>query len=72
MAAPIYTQAEIEAKVRAINLKIESGVRQVSVDGTVTVVDLNALRQERAFLMQQMQTTRTKRPTSARINLGNF
>lgn len=68
----MYSQAEIETKIRAIDAKIDSGVKTVTVDGTTTTVDLVELRRRRTELERQLHAYRSRKPSSARIDLGGF
>lgn len=68
----MYTQAEIETKIRAIDAKLEAGVEWVMVDQTSTRMNLEQLRKERIELQHQLQALRSRRPTMARVNLGGF
>ena len=68
----MLTQDEIKQRIAAIDEKLASGVRSVTVDGTSTTIDLAELRKERSDLEQQLPATKLRRPQSARIYLGGF
>jgi hypothetical protein len=65
----MYTQDELETKIRALDTEISQGIKSVTTDGTSTQVDLEAKRKERDRYMQMLQSHRARRPATARINL---
>lgn len=66
----LYTQTELETQIKALDATIRSGVRTVTVDGTSTTIDLDAMKDERARLSRQLIELRRRRPPAARIVLG--
>jgi len=66
----MYTQQDIESKIKAIDLKIESGVTSTSVDGTTVSISIAELRQERDRLNTMLDQYRKRRPTTATIYLA--
>jgi hypothetical protein len=65
----MYTQQELESRIRELDLEIAQAISSVSTDGTSTSVDLNAKREERDRLQKMQQSRRRKRPTTAGIYL---
>ncbi|MCP4784080.1 MAG: hypothetical protein GY878_11050 [Fuerstiella sp.] len=65
----MYTQDELETKVRALDTEISQGIKSVTTDGTSTTVDLDAKRKERDRYLQMLQSHKSRRPATARINL---
>ena len=65
----MYTQDELETKVRALDTEISQGIKSVTTDGTSTTVDLDAKRKERDRYLHMLQSQRSRRPATARINL---
>ncbi|MDA7492685.1 hypothetical protein N8510_01170 [bacterium] len=65
----MYTQHELETKVRALDTEISQGIKSVTTDGTSTTVDLDAKRKERDRYLQMLQSQKSRRPATARINL---
>jgi len=66
------SQAQLEAELTATEAKISSGVTEVMVNGTKTVIDLAALERHAKFLRSQINSTKAKRPIAASIELGGF
>jgi len=63
------TTAEIARRIAEIDEKLDSGVTMHSVDGTTTQYDVDALRQQRADLVDQLAGARTKqRCTAVRLD----
>lgn len=65
----MYTQAELETKIRTLDSEISAGIESVTTDGTSTKVNLNAKKAERDRYLQMLQIQRSKRPATARINI---
>lgn len=65
----MYTQEELETKIRALDTEIAQGIKSVTTDGTSTTVDLDAKRSERDRYLQMLQSHRSRRPATARINI---
>lgn len=66
------TQAQIQAEIDAIDAKLNEGVTQVDVDGTRTVYDLDALREQRRQLQNKLRSYSLRRPRASGIFLGGF
>ncbi len=66
------SQAQLEAELAAIEAKLSSGVTEVVVNGTKTVIDPAALERRAAFLRSQITSTKAKRPVASSIELGGF
>lgn len=66
------SQAQLEAELTAIEAKLSSGVTEVVVNGTKTVIDPAALERRAAFLRSQISSTKAKRPVASSIELGGF
>ena len=64
----MYSQKELQEKIKRLDETIESGVQTVTVDATSTTVNLVELRTERDRLMKLYAAGR--RPTTATIHLG--
>ena len=65
----MYTQEELETKIRSLDTEISQAIESVTTDGTSTKVNLNAKKAERDRYLQMLQSKRSKRPATARINL---
>lgn len=65
----MYTQEELETKIRTLDSEISAGIESVTTDGTSTKVNLNAKKAERDRYLQMLQIQRSKRPATARINI---
>lgn len=65
----MYTQEELESKIRSLDTEISQAIESVTTDGTSTKVNLNAKKAERDRYLQMLQSQRSKRPATARINL---
>jgi hypothetical protein len=66
------TQYEIKTRIAEIDAKLLAGVQSVTTDGTSTTLNLSELRKERSELEKHLQSTRRRKPASARIDLGGF
>ena len=64
------TQAELQARLDAIDLKLESGVKSASDETGSVDYDLAELRSQQAYLRSRITAERAKRPTTSRILLG--
>lgn len=64
------TQDQIAAKIAELEAVLQSGVTTININGTVTTVDLNVIRQQLANLRQQSTTERSRKPRIASIYLG--
>jgi hypothetical protein len=65
----MYTQEELETKIRTLDSEISAAIESVTTDGTSTKVNLNAKKAERDRYLQMLQSQRSKRPPTARINI---
>lgn len=70
----MYTQDELETKIRALDTEISQGIKSVTTDGTSTTVDLDAKRKERDRYVKMLPAAsaasdKSRRPATARINL---
>lgn len=63
--------ADNTAKIAAIDKILESGARQIAVDGIQATVDTDSLRKERRRLVAEDDaTTVMARPAASSIQLG--
>jgi hypothetical protein len=65
----MYTQEELETKIRTLDSEISAGIESVTTDGTSTKVNLATKKAERDRYLQMLQSQRSKRPATARINI---
>ncbi len=66
------SQAELEAELAKVEKKISSGVSSVTVDGTKTDYDLEALERRAKQLRAQIAANKAKRPPFFSTYLGGF
>jgi hypothetical protein len=64
--------ADNSKRIAQIEELLRTGVTQVTVDGTTTIVDPDSLRAELRKLQNSDDSTRGKRPVVSRIRLGGF
>lgn len=64
------TQAEIDARIAAIDSILEAGMSSTSIDGLSTTYDFEALRKERKALYDQ--STAAKADGRRRVRMRSF
>ncbi|GAB5513509.1 MAG: hypothetical protein Rhob2KO_12340 [Rhodopirellula baltica] len=63
---------DLLVRIKEIDEVLASGVSTVTIDGTVTKIELDQLRLERRQLIQRLPGLRAARPVVSRVNLGGF
>ncbi|QDT07801.1 hypothetical protein K227x_62290 [Rubripirellula lacrimiformis] len=60
-------QYELRIRIEEIDRTIDAGVTSVTVDGTTTKIDIQALKDQRRYLQQQLAAGSGRRPLFTRI-----
>ncbi len=65
-------QIDINKRITAIDCLLAEGEDSTTIDGTMSHIDLDALRQERADLRKQSNQYKSRRPVISTVNLSRM
>ena len=66
----MYSQSDLESRIKTLDAEIAEGITTVNVDGTLTTVSMAEKRMERDRLLGMLTAQNKRRPAVGSIRFG--